>query len=46
LISFDVSLTRPGETSDEPNETDPVTSANVARAANTKSDFFIDLLYD
>ena len=26
--------------------TDPVTRANVAKAANTISDFFIDLLYD
>jgi hypothetical protein len=41
-----VSLITPGDTSPEPNVTDPVTSPNVARAANTISSFFIDLLYD
>jgi hypothetical protein len=45
-VSLVVSLIRPGDTSPEPNVTDPVTRANVARAANTISGFFIDLLYD
>ena len=45
-ISLLVSLIKPGDTSAEPNVTDPVTSAKVAKAANTISGFFIDLLYD
>jgi hypothetical protein len=45
-ISLVVSRIKPGDTELEPNVTDPVTRANVARAANTISDFLIDLLYD
>jgi hypothetical protein len=36
----------PGDTSPEPNDREPVASANVAMAANRISAFFIDLLYD